>query len=173
MNILRKLLKEAEAVSGLRFADTSRNDPYKSYKFLVEISGNTVFTKAGFQKVSGLKFDTEIVEYREGGDTNTVSKSPGLTKYDPITLERGMSEDGDMWNWAMKVFKAGNKNGGSYKNIRANVLIKLQDRDGEVVKTWRVPNCWVSNYETGEFDAMGNDIMIERITLQHEGFDLV
>jgi phage tail-like protein len=149
--------------TGQSFADTSRYDPYKSYKFSVQITGNTVFAKAGFQKVSGLKFEVDVIEYREGGDELTTSKSPGLTKYDPITLERGMSEDVDMWNWAQKVIE---KAGG----FRANVSINLKDRDGTIVKTWNINNAWVSGYATGEFDAQGNAVMIETLTVQHEGF---
>jgi phage tail-like protein len=171
MNILDKLLREAQASSGLTFADTGRNDPYKSFKFEVTISGNMVFAKAGFQKVSGLKMETDVVEYREGGDNNTVSKTPGLTKFDPITLERGQSEDVDMWNWASKLFSLdGDKNADLDPKFRANMQISLKDRNGTIVRTWTVPNCWVSTYETGEFDAMGNNVMIERIIVQHEGF---
>lgn len=155
--------------SGLTFADTERHDPYKSFRFEVEISGRMVFAKAGFQKVSGLKMETEVVEYREGGDNLTVSKSPGLTKFDPITLERGMSEDMDMWNWASKVFSTSNDDHEMVK-YRANVKIKLKGRNGSVVRAWEIPNAWVSRYETGELDAMGNNVMLETIELQHEGF---
>jgi phage tail-like protein len=157
--------------SGQTFADTQRHDPYKAFRFLVEISGNMVFAKAGFQKASGLKMSTEAIEYREGGDSLTVSKTPGLTTFEPITLERGMSEDVDMWEWASKIFSMDEYN--QSNNFRANVKIKLLDREGNVVKTWEVPNCWVSRYETSDFDAQSNNVMIETLELQHEGFKLV
>ena len=169
---MNKLLREALARgfgSGLKFANTERYDPYKSFRFEVEISGRMVFARAGFQKVSGLKMETEVIEYREGGDNLTVSKSPGLTKFDPITLERGMSEDTDMWAWASKIFHI-DKSAHEQVKYRANVKIKLKDRNGKVVKAWEIPNAWISRYETGEFDAMGNNVMIETIELQHEGF---
>lgn len=164
--LLREYLKEAKAVTlgtGQKFADTSRYDPYKSFKFEVSISGNMTFAKAGFQKVSGLKAKTDVVEYREGADDNTVSKSPGLTKYDPIVLERGMSEDTDMWDFFLKAFNADSK-------YRASMKIVLRDRVGNAVKTWNIVEAWVSEYDTGDFDAMSNNVMLEKITLQHEGF---
>lgn len=170
-----KILREALASglgSGQKFADTQRHDPYKSFRFTVEISGHMVFAKAGFQKVSGLQMSTEVVEYREGGDNLTVSKSPGLTKFEPITLERGMSEDNDMWNWASKLFDMDRTEHDTVK-YKANVKIKLKDRNGVVVKAWEIPNAWISRYETGEFDAMGNNVMLETIELQHEGFKRV
>lgn len=169
---MNKLLREALASgfgSGLKFADTERHDPYKSFRFEVEISGHMVFAKAGFQKVAGLKMNTDVVEYREGGDNLTVSKSPGLTKFDPITLERGMSEDTDMWDWASKIFHI-DESAHTQIKYRANVKIKLKGRNGAVVKAWEIPNAWISRYETGEFDAMGNNVMLETIELQHEGF---
>ena len=169
---MNKLIREALASSfgsGLKFADTERHDPYKSFRFEVEISGHMVFAKAGFQKVSGLKMNTDVVEYREGGDNLTVSKSPGLTKFDPITLERGMSEDTDMWDWASKIFHI-DETAHEQVKYRANVKIKLKGRNGKVVKAWEIPNAWISRYETGEFDAMGNNVMLETIELQHEGW---
>lgn len=173
--LLEKLVKEYLAESrgsGLTFADSRRYDPYKSFKFEVTISGNMTFARAGFQKVSGLKMETDVVEYREGGDINSITKTPGLTKFDPITLERGMSDDLDMWDWASKLFSMD----GAVKpdaECRALLTITLKDRQGTPVKKWEVPECWVSSYETGEFDAMGNNIMIEKITVQHQGFRLI
>lgn len=168
--LFREALADTQG-SGLRFADTNRHDPYKAFKFEVTISGNMVFAKAGFQKVSGLKMSTEVTEYREGGDNNTLSKIPGLTKFDPITLERGMSEDTDMWDWAMKLFDLdGDSKLPEAPNYRANMEISLKDRNGNIVRKWQVPNCWVSKYETGDFDAMSNNIMIEKIEIVHEGF---
>jgi phage tail-like protein len=169
--MLNKLFREVHANmhgSGQTFADAERYDPYKSFKFEVEISGNMVFAKAGFQNVSGLKMNTEVIEYREGGDALTVSKTPGLTSFEPITLSRGMSEDGDMWEWASKLFDYNNPS--TRGKHRANMKIKLKDRQGNVVRAWNVPNCWVSEYSTGDFDAMGNNVMIETIVVQHEGF---
>ena len=173
--LLKQLLREVSAEargSGLKFSDSRRYDPYKSFMFEVEISGNMVFARAGFQKVGGLKMTTDSVDYREGGDPTTVTKTPGLTKFDPITLERGMSEDLDMWEWACKIFS---EDGTTVADTeaRANVTIKLKDRAGAVVKTWIIPDAWVSEYNTGDFDAMGNNVMIEKITIQHQGFRLV
>lgn len=172
--IFENLLREAQAVtyhgSGIGHVDATRFDPYKSFKFEVVISGDTVFARAGFSKVSGLKMEAEVVEYREGGDSNTVQKSPGLVKYEPLTLERGMSEDNDMYDWANKMHQFALGEASSASKYKANMQIRLKDTDGTVVKVWEVKNCWVSGYETGEMDAQGNNVMIETMTVQHTGF---
>jgi len=70
----------------------TRHDPYKEFKFRVKWDGRIV---AGISKVSGLKRTTEVVSHREGGDPSTSRQSPGRTKFDAITLERGLTEDSD------------------------------------------------------------------------------
>lgn len=174
MSILDRVLRKAFGASvhgsGQSFANAERYDPYKAFRFKVELAGNHTFSKAGFQKASGLKMDTDVIEYREGGDSLTVSKTPGLTKFEPIVLERGMSDDPDMWSWASSLFDFNSVDQSNSPKFRANMKISLMDREGNIVKVWEVPNCWVSSYETGEFDAMGNNVFIEKITVQHEGF---
>ena len=66
--------------------NAQRFDPYKNFKFRVKWDGHYV---AGISKISALRRTTEVVEHREGGDPSMSRKSPGLTKFDAITLERG------------------------------------------------------------------------------------
>jgi phage tail-like protein len=164
-----KLFYDLYAVT---FADSSRHDPYKEFMYEVVITGAQHFAKFGFQRVSGLRVSLDVVEYREGGDNLTTHKSAGQAKFEPITLERGMSEDLDQWNWFKKVFNLTNLSGQSlephYKGI---MTIKLKDRNKSVVKTWEVVECWPSSWETGDFNAQGSGVMIERVVIQHEGFD--
>jgi len=54
-----------------------------------------------------VKRSTEVVEHREGGDPSGSRKSPGRTKYEPITLERGVTHDKEFERWANKVWNYG------------------------------------------------------------------
>ena len=80
--------------------NAQRFDPYKNFKFRVKWDGRYV---AGISKCSSLKRTTEVVEHREGGDPSTSRKSPGRTKYEAITLERGVTHDVAFEQWANKV----------------------------------------------------------------------
>ena len=72
-----------------------RRDPYRGFKFRVEITGITRF---GFREVSGLDSANDPIDYREGEDkTSTISKLPGLKKFSPITLKRGITDDKEIW----------------------------------------------------------------------------
>lgn len=167
--MFEKLFLKVYASSGQTFAESQRHDPYKNFKFLVEITGSMIFAKAGFQKVSGLKASSEVIEYREGGDQDSKRKMPGIVSYDPVTLERGMSEDTNMWDLFLKVFDVEQLHQVNDPNFRVTAVIKLLDREGKIVKAWRIDRAWASDYETGEFDAESSSVMIERIVLQHEG----
>jgi phage tail-like protein len=70
--------------------NAQRYDPYKNFKFRVKWNGKYV---AGISKVTALKRTTEVLDHREGGDPSSLRKSPGRTKYEPITMERGVTHD--------------------------------------------------------------------------------
>ena len=67
----------------------ARTDPYKNFRFLLEIDG---LTQAGFSDCSGFGSDVEVVEYREGGDAATVRKLPGKSSYPDLTLKWGITD---------------------------------------------------------------------------------
>src|ERR671912_2806782 len=110
-------------------ANPHRFDPYKNFKFRVKWDGRYV---AGISKVGALKRTTEVVEHREGGDPSSGRKSPGRTKYEPITLERGVTHDIDFEQWANKIWNFSPPNPSapagqeqSLKDFRKNLVIEL------------------------------------------------
>ncbi|HEY2918716.1 MAG TPA: phage tail protein, partial [Candidatus Binatia bacterium] len=70
----------------------ARNDPYKNFKFRVEIDNLTI---AGFSECTGLSSEVGCIEYREGGDF-FVRKLPGLHKVGDITLKRGVTKSSEL-----------------------------------------------------------------------------
>ena len=58
-------------------------------------------------RVTGLWRTTEVIAHREGGDPSTDRKAPGRTQFEPITLERGLTQDLAFQNWANKVWSIG------------------------------------------------------------------
>jgi phage tail-like protein len=148
-----------------------RHDPYKNFKFRVKWDGRHV---AGISKCSALKRTTEVVEHREGGDPSTARKSPGRTKYEAITLERGVTHDKEFERWANKVwnFHAGKKKEVSLKDFRKNILIELFNEAGQLVLAHRVHRAWVSEYQAwADLDANANAILIQHIKIEHEGWE--
>jgi len=153
------------AVNPLRF------DPYKNFKFRVKWDGRYV---AGISKVSAPKRTTEVVEHREGGDPSTSRKSPGRTKYEAITLERGVTHDTEFESWANKVWNFGSGLGAevSLKDFRKDVMIDVYNEAGQLVLSYKVFRAWVSEYQAlPDLDANANAVAIQHIKLEHEGFE--
>ncbi len=151
--------------------NADRLDPYKNFKFRVKWDGNYV---AGISKVSALSRTTEVVEHRVGNDPSTVLKSPGQTKYEPITLERGVTHDLEFEKWANKVWQLGNGAGAesSLRDFRKNIMIDVFNEAGQAVLRYHVKRCWVSEYQAmPELDASGNAIAIQTLKLEHEGWE--
>ena len=156
--------------TGQTFADSTRHMPYGKYKFVVEIDG---FKRAGFNKVTGLDKKTGVRKYRDGGDNSTYHKGPGITEYSAITLERGMSEDADFLNWSEEISNLdGNLENDGRGGFRRNLSIVLQDHAGNEVKRWNIYEAFATEYSFDDLDAHSEDNLIERIVIEHEGWEL-
>ena len=151
--------------------NAQRFDPYKNFKFRVKWDGRYV---AGISKVSALKRSTEVVEHREGGDPSTAHKSPGRTKYEAVTLERGVTHDTEFEKWANKVWNYGSGLGleVSLKDFRKDVIIEMYNEAGQLAIAYRVFRCWVSDYQAlPDLDANANAVAIQSIKLENEGWE--
>jgi phage tail-like protein len=151
--------------------NANRFDPYKNFKFRVKWDGRYV---AGVSKVSPLKRSTELVEHREGGNPSTNNKSPGRTKYEAITLERGVTHDTEFEKWANKVWNFGSGLGSetSLADFRKDITIEVYNEAGQKVLAFNVYRCWVSEYQAlPDLDANANAVAIQTIKLENEGWE--
>jgi len=151
--------------------NANRFDPYKNFKFRVKWDGRYV---AGISKVSALSRTTEPIEHREGGDPSSVRKSPGQSKYEAITLERGVTHDLEFERWANKVWNFGSGLGSevSLKDFRKDIILEVYNEAGQLVLAYRIYRCWVSEYQAlPEMDASGNAVAIQTIKLENEGWE--
>ena len=151
--------------------NAQRFDPYKNFKFRIKWDGRYV---AGISKVGALKRTTEVVDHRAGGDPSTVRRSPGQSKYEPITLERGVTHDTEFEKWANKVWNFGSGLGSevSLKDFRKDCIIDVYNEAGQLAISYKVYRCWVSEFQAlPELDASGNAVAIQTLTLQNEGWE--
>jgi phage tail-like protein len=151
--------------------NSQRLDPYRNFKFRVKWDGRVI---AGVSKVSALKRSTEVIDHREGGDPSTSHKSPGLTKFEPITLERGVTHDADFEQWANKTYSHPAKPGKNVtlKDFRKDIVLEIVNEAGQVVLTYRIFRCWVSEFQAlPDLDANSNAVIIEHLVLQNEGWE--
>src|SRR3546814_14889264 len=96
-----------------------------------------------------VKRATEVVENGEGGRPSASRKAPGRTKYEPITLERGVTHDSDFEQWANKIwnFGAGAGSEASLADFRKDLILDVFNEAGQKVLAYQLYRCWVSEYQ--------------------------
>jgi len=112
------------------------------------------------------------VDWREGGDNSTSRRLPGKTSYEAITLEAGITGDSTFKEWANKVNNYQGDASMSLEEFRKDIMIDVLNLHGDVVLSYSVYECWVSEYQSlPELDAGGNAVMIQSIKLENEGWE--
>lgn len=146
---------------------------YPLPKFHFQVEWGEGF-RIGFTECSGLDFETEVIEYREGSSKKyNKTKQPGLTKFANITLKRGTFEgDIDFYKeWSKTYFfQEGNKTGSKYRRA---VTIKLLNENHEPILVWQLENAWPSKVQSTDLKADANEVAIETMELVHEGLTIL
>jgi phage tail-like protein len=141
----------------------TRRDPYLAFCFKVTIQAEGLTQSTGFFKsVGGLSYETEVVDYREGGANNTTVKLVGATKWKNIVLKRGFCGP-ELIAWREKWLEpAGPK-------TRVSGTIEQLDTLGAAKATWTFVRAWPVKWELSELDASKNEVSIETLEIAHEG----
>ena len=135
--------------------DRNRPDPFRGYNFRVELDG---IAKAAFREVSGLTFETDVVEYREGDEQRLhVRKTFGMRKFSNIVLKRGFTTDLQLWKWYSEVL-----NGGA--RLRDGAVILTDELQQDRMR-WSFRNAFICKWEGPSFNATANDVSIEMIEI--------
>lgn len=150
----------------------------------------SVLTRAGFSEIVLPKVTMNEMSYRENIDNQRFSKSPGLAKYEPVVLRRGVAANSggtinlDLWNWyrlvnddtlltgaAQELTKATTATPAQSENFRKEILIESLDREGNSVKQWMLFNAFPLSYKGGnDLNASTEEKIVEELTLSYEFF---
>jgi phage tail-like protein len=143
----------------------NRNDPYRNFRFLLEIDG---ITQAGFSEATIPDTSQDPIEYREGSEIPTVRKIPGLIKYGNLTLKWGITDSSmELYNWRKLVHQ------GKMKEARRNIAVIVLDEEGNPKSRWQFAEAWPTKYDAPDLNAKGTDIAIETMEIAHEGMERV
>jgi phage tail-like protein len=142
-------------------ATSARQDPFGGYNFLIEIDGLPV---ARFTECLGVGSETDVIRYREGGDLH-VRLIPGLTKYPPITLKRGITTDRSLWEWRQRVVDG--------QVDRRSGSIILLDAERRPVARWNFFEGWPSKWYGPDLNAQSSEVAIETLEIVHERLEWV
>jgi phage tail-like protein len=143
----------------------------------------------GFTSVSGLATTTESIPYREGSYNTTVHQIPGQTSFAPLSLQRGVVLGSrQSWDWMRDLFRTvqGTDTRSVADNFRCDITIQVlshpiastvtSNTEGKqsdhVAMEFKVYNAWISSLAYSDLNAGDNAILVEAMTLVHEGFDI-
>lgn len=145
-----------------------RERPYVQFNFLVDLgTGNTDGADAGFQEVSGIGMEVTVAEYRNGNEKdNSVRKITGLNKSTDVTMKRGVIGSLSLYSWLNEI-----RNGD--QNALRNIVVQLQNEDHTaIVQTWKLLRARIIKHISGPFNAKGNDVAMEELTLAYERLEM-
>ncbi len=176
------------------------SDPLKNFRFIVTINHPALpsLMRLGFMAVTGLSVQNEIIPYREGGNNTTTRKMPGQSDFGPISFTRGMmaqpvgsaSADGtdSIYKWFTQIFSvvAGGGFGGANVDFRVTVNIDVLAHPvtfgpgsagtsitPPIKARFQVFYAWPMSLSYSDLEAGGNAVIIENLTLAHEGWLLL
>jgi phage tail-like protein len=141
-----------------------RIDPYRNFRFRVEIKG---IQEAAFAEATIPDTTTDSIDYREGTDPTRQRKLSGLTKYGNITLKKGITDSMALYEWRKKVEDTG------AAAARRPISLILVDEEGNDKVRWEVVEAWPTKYDPSDFSAKGNEVVVEVLEIVHEGITRV
>jgi phage tail-like protein len=178
---------------------TLMTDPVRNFRFLVSFKPTAEWTDAakpvtmGFVSLSGLSVTTEPIAYREGGYNTNVHQIPGQSAFSPITLSKGvmLGQDSNS-KWMKRLFSVitPTLSTGIGSGFRADIDIQVLSHPNPQASTggatsqastayeqhtslrFKVYNAWISSLSYSNLDAGSNTLMVEEMSLVHEGFDV-
>jgi phage tail-like protein len=131
-------------------------------KFRFEVDLGTELKGVGFQEVSGMDVENQVIEYRKSNSPLfSPEKMPGLVKYGNVTMKRGIFvNDNVFWDWHAEI----------KMNLikRRTVLIKLLDESGNVTMQWQLDNAWPTKISSTDLKSEGNEVAIDTLEIAHE-----
>lgn len=161
------------------------DNPYQDFK-----------ARVGFTSVSGLNISTESIPYREGQFNTTVQQIPGQTTFSPITFQRGvLLGSRQNWRWMEMLFQARDPKSTAIPvntSFRCDITIKVLNHpvpynqggygasanervfanDDNKVMQFKVYNAWPTSVAYSDLNAGDNALIVEQLTVVHEGFDV-
>lgn len=169
-------------------ARSAINDPLEKFRFLVDfvLPDGSVPVRTGFHDIQMPKRTTSKILYREGADADVNSVSAGLHTMEDVVMNRGsLANDGaianDFLKWASAVhnpttgqtsYVTPTVTASGANAYRAEVTIKMLDREGQVVRKWKLHQAFPTSFIPGSDLNAGEDgeKSLESMTLAYEDF---
>lgn len=152
---------------------TVRYDPLTAFCFTLELDGIIGPKEAFFKSISGLKSETEVVPYREGGMNGHTHQLVGATKWPNLVLKRGFVQSNryPLIEWRNAWTRDPDPTAGGRPEAlqRKRGRVTQLDSRMEPVCHWEFLDGWPCKWEGPDFDSSKSELAIETIEIAHSG----
>ncbi len=149
-------------------------DPLAAYRFVVTLDPTDTYLSpaqaltvplmvlAGFQEVSGLSGELEVMTHAEGGQNDFVHQLPVRHSWSRISLKRGVTFDMSLWLW----YQSGlNQSLGA----RRDGVITLLSAAGIPAMAWMFRGGLAVKWEGPALNANQSAVAVEGLEIAHHG----
>jgi phage tail-like protein len=140
---------------------------YQNWQFAIEING---FDVALFTKGQEPKTEFEVVNFAPAGSMFD-QKVAGRVKFEDLTFERGILQDGSdeaARDWVRQQLDVNSVTGGLPQDYMKDVDIVRYDRTGNETRRWTLHGAWVKAVEYSELEGGNTENTIEKIALAYQ-----
>ena len=137
---------------------------YQNWQFAIEVNG---FDVDLFHKGQEPKTEFEEVAFAPGGSMFD-QKVAGRVKFEDITLEKGILQDGsdqEAIDWVRKEVDVNAVVGGLPADYLRDIDIVRYDRTGNETRRWTLHGAWVKTLEYDELEGTNTENTIEKLTM--------
>jgi len=149
----------------------------------------------GFAVMSGVSVQNDMIGYREGGMNTHPHKLVGQSDFAPVTFSRGVFyNQSQLYRWQEFLHSwnqaSGNTGSTSTDNdYRCDIVVRVYDHPvstgnyqtpanvnganpdlGNVRLAMKLYDCWPGAYALSDLNAADSGIMVQQLTVHHEGF---
>lgn len=145
-------------------------DPFQAFRFLVEVESSGVVV-AAFAQFSGVKMQVDTIQVRSGNDDRGVQDYvPTLTRFEPVTLTKGVVGDNEFLDWLFSS-AAGPNSGPRGVGMRRTLNVVALDERGNRGVTWSLKNAMPIGYELAPMDGSRSEVLSESLTFAITGME--
>ena len=153
-------------------------DPFLSFQFDVQIKvsgtgadnldNQAALCQAAFSECDGLEMTMEPKVVKEGGNNSQHVHLVGPVTYGNLTLRRGMTANGDLWQW----FSACMQNDGV--GATASVTVRLLDpgNHDQALRTFTLTGCLPIKFKAPAMNAKEGQIAVEELQIAYQTLDV-
>ncbi len=151
-------------------ANIQYQEPFKAFRFLVEVEGSAGAVVAAFSQISGIKMQTQAIPVRHGAENRGVTEFiPALTSYQNVTLTKGVIGDNEFFDWILSCAPDAAAAPTGKEQYRTINIVALDEKGNRSI-TWSLIGAMPVGYELSPMDSSQSAIMTETLEFTITGF---